>query len=516
VIRIHGTNRKHKGHDRKHGNRGAAKPAKLTPISALERVQGAFIRDFEATTVSDLSELAYHPQGAPVLQLIIEMCPPGTADRMISALFGMGADSKLDTTMVYDAVGSHVAERAVYCASAELFLEMYNELFRGQLAVLVDDGCANFAVQTLLSRVDHLGLAKGVIQELLPHTGSMLQRGRGGVLHQLLLLCARLRVCQQEAIGALATALEQRALGAEDGEQSEQGSVRVLLDMSTLGSSILQAVMMFDGVLSKELVRAFTDQAVERAVELCKDPTHSHTIEAFYRSEALPKFKKKMTKSLLPTLCDLACDKFGSRVLEVIYKASEMEMKQKMVNVLASDESKLSANFYGRFVLRNCKVARYKEAGAEAWQQAEEASGKKKAQFEELFAGGEEAAKEEESSKEKKKRKRKEQAEKDGDEPPIEAGASKEIDDLFKEGGNADDPEPKKKKDKKKKHKEKEAEEQDGATAEDHAELRELVAAATSKKKKKKKAKVSESDEDSDDDSAKKKKKKKKAKSWAF
>ena len=111
----------------------------------------------------------------------------------------------------------------------------------------------------------------------------MLERGRGGVLHQLLLLCARLRVCQQEAIGALATALEQRALGAEDGEQSEQGSVRVLLDMSTLGSSILQAVMMFDGVLSKELVRAFTDQAMERAVELCKDPTHSHTIEAFYR-----------------------------------------------------------------------------------------------------------------------------------------------------------------------------------------------------------------------------------------
>ena len=77
-----------------------------------------------------------------------------------------------------------------------------------------------------------------------------------------------------------------------------------------------------------------------------------------------------MTKSLLPSLCDLACDKFGSRVLEVIYKASEMEMKQKMVNVLASDESKLSANFYGRFVLRNCKVARYKEAGAEACSEA--------------------------------------------------------------------------------------------------------------------------------------------------
>ena len=172
-----------------------------------------------------------------------------------------------------------------------------------------------------------------------------------------------------------------------------------------------------------------------------------------------------MTKSLLPSLCDLACDKFGSRVLEVIYKASEMEMKQKMVNVLASDESKLSANFYGRFVLRNCKVARYKEAGAEAWQQAEEASGKKKAQFEELFGGGEEAEKDgKASSKEKKKRKRKDQAEKDGDEPPIEAGASKEIDDLFKEGGNADNSEPKKKKDKKKKHKEKEAEEQDGAT----------------------------------------------------
>merc|ERR1719272_2793265 len=121
---------------------------KRTPLKALRATAKAFIKDFENTSVNDLQELAYNAQGAPVLIAILEMCQGKDADRMITGLFGLGASP--DSAMLYDSVGSHVADKAIECASDPLFLQIFNELFRGQLQEHSSHGCANFAVQRVL------------------------------------------------------------------------------------------------------------------------------------------------------------------------------------------------------------------------------------------------------------------------------------------------------------------------------------------------------------------------------
>ena len=72
-------------------------------------------------------------------------------------------------------------------------------------------------------------------------------------------------------------------------------------------------------------------------------------------------------RSLQGYLLPLCTDRSGSRVVDSVWRHCEVKRKKAIVQKLITHEEKLTSDFYGRIVLRNCNVAHYKKRQA-AWQ----------------------------------------------------------------------------------------------------------------------------------------------------
>ncbi len=70
--------------------------------------------------------------------------------------------------------------------------------------------------------------------------------------------------------------------------------------------------------------------------------------------------------------------------MDSLWKTQDLEKKSDIAKVLLAQEDKLSADFYGNIVLRNCNIASYKSQQGE-WAEAQRQAGKKKELFQDLL-----------------------------------------------------------------------------------------------------------------------------------
>ena len=77
-------------------------------------------------------------------------------------------------------------------------------------------------------------------------------------------------------------------------------------------------------------------------------------------------------------------DKHGSRVVDVVWTHSELGRKEQLATVLLANEGRLTTDYYGGIVLRNCNIAQYRKQQA-GWLDRQKAAGKKRQLFEELL-----------------------------------------------------------------------------------------------------------------------------------
>ena len=70
---------------------------------------------------------------------------------------------------------------------------------------------------------------------------------------------------------------------------------------------------------------------------------------------------------LQPHLVPLCKDKHGSRVMDAIWRNSQVTVKESLAEELLAHEAELADDFYGRIVMRNCNIAHYRRKQA-VWQ----------------------------------------------------------------------------------------------------------------------------------------------------
>ena len=80
----------------------------------------------------------------------------------------------------------------------------------------------------------------------------------------------------------------------------------------------------------------------------------------------------------------LCKDKHGSRVVDVLWRQSEVQRKQELAEQLIAHEDELFANYYGKIILRNCNISHYKKKRA-AWQDVESAIERKRELFQDIL-----------------------------------------------------------------------------------------------------------------------------------
>ena len=80
----------------------------------------------------------------------------------------------------------------------------------------------------------------------------------------------------------------------------------------------------------------------------------------------------------------LCKDKHGSRVVDVVWRQSEISKKEELAEILLTNEEELMGDFYGQIVLRNCNISHYKKKQA-SWQEQQRVMEKKRHLFEDII-----------------------------------------------------------------------------------------------------------------------------------
>nr|XP_039261355.1 nucleolar protein 9-like [Styela clava] len=147
------------------------------------------------------------------------------------------------------------------------------------------------------------------------------------------------------------------------------------------GSILLQTLLKFKNV--GLIVKSMCEISIENIITLSCDSSGSHFIDAFYASDKVkPKKKKEFVEKIGKELVSLACDKYGSRVLENIWDNSDIVIKRLIAGNLAQNSPQLSANDYGKFILKKFDIKNF-TTRLQEWEQFQ----KKKSNKRKLFAG---------------------------------------------------------------------------------------------------------------------------------
>ena len=80
----------------------------------------------------------------------------------------------------------------------------------------------------------------------------------------------------------------------------------------------------------------------------------------------------------------LCKDKHGSRVVDVLWRQSEVQRKQELAEQLIAHEDELFANYYGKIILRNCNISHYKKKQT-VWQDVERATERRRELFQDII-----------------------------------------------------------------------------------------------------------------------------------
>lgn len=71
--------------------------------------------------------------------------------------------------------------------------------------------------------------------------------------------------------------------------------------------------------------------------------------------------------------------------MDAVWRHCEVGRKEEIAKELLADEDKLSSDFYGQIVLRNCNVAHYRKKQS-AWQAEQQAAERRRGLFQDIFS----------------------------------------------------------------------------------------------------------------------------------
>jgi nucleolar protein 9 len=136
------------------------------------------------------------------------------------------------------------------------------------------------------------------------------------------------------------------------------------------------------------VVRSLLTMESDDVMWLSCDTAGSHVIDALLASPTVKSVKKRKFAEKLkvcnrsvhtslslmanfclqPYLVSLCKDKHGSRVVDSIWRSSDIATKEGLATDLLRYETELAEDFYGRIVMRNCNISHYRRK-QEVWQE---------------------------------------------------------------------------------------------------------------------------------------------------
>ncbi|KAJ3019049.1 Nucleolar protein 9 [Thoreauomyces humboldtii] len=378
-------------------NLPARRGVKRSIPAAFTTTLGAITKSVSSgLSTIDLRAYAIHPVANPVLQLLISYGE--TAESLVNALLSItDSDSCVLEREIYidgliiHPVGSHLMEKVLAVARPNLFHQLYITYFRTRLLELCNHSVANFVVQHLIAHTRNGTQLEVLLDELYDSFESLLMRNRAGIIVKIVETCVKHQACQKEVIKAICTAFH-----ATTTDQRRQ-IVNLILHLQTSetyyaaakpnlhGSLMLQHMLCFDEEHNKVIIDSFMSLTPNESTAWAFDPVSSRVIEAFLLAPAVSeKAKRKVIRGWLGKFGTLAADKFGSHLVDKSWAVADIGLKEKIAEDLLANLSVLSANHFGKFVVRNCKIESFKRRRDE-WIEKEMGIDRKRDMFKEFL-----------------------------------------------------------------------------------------------------------------------------------
>jgi hypothetical protein len=90
-------------------------------------------------------------------------------------------------------------------------------------------------------------------------------------------------------------------------------------------------------------------------------PQGSRTLQVVFEADSVAsKLKKSMTNLLLDHAAEVACNKYGSHVIDTIWAAVELKCRINLAEALRYSYERLMALPHGRIIVRNCRLDDYR------------------------------------------------------------------------------------------------------------------------------------------------------------
>ncbi|EDQ91150.1 uncharacterized protein MONBRDRAFT_36078 [Monosiga brevicollis MX1] len=372
------------------------------PVDELPAVYGKQLATLVAqlkTEAETLNHYIYHTTASACLQALVLATfrvVRKKAHKLISALLhSFGEDSPLDTA-VTNSTASRILDVALQYGNEKHRHTIFEACFKGELLERATHNVANFVLQRCLAVAEREDV-KLILVELGPNLEDILAEGKTAVIAYMLAAAARVGVQEMELMQHLAAAFH------FDWESNVQDTAACLLSVSTLerwqelaaddkglavstrfnrmGSELVQAVSKLSARANQPLLRSLASWDAALLADMAQHRTGSFALQAVLQSPAvLDSDKLPLVKALSAHVVAVACDKFGSHVVDAAWNAAPIKVKQSMAASLAGAEDKLQASPQGRFVLRNCRISAFKR-NAEDWQLMMESNARKAKMF---------------------------------------------------------------------------------------------------------------------------------------
>ncbi|ORX54716.1 ARM repeat-containing protein [Piromyces finnis] len=372
------------------------KRQRLVPDTFKEILNNILERLTKDMGVTELRVFCVNSIANPVLQYLVKIQHENENESIINNLFSTKEDGTIEKdTFVNDLlkhpVGSHLFEKVLKYSSDKMFHQIFITYFHGNMIELCRNNISNFVVQHLLENVRSAQQLLIMIKEIIPEFEFFLFRGRSGVIVKSIEACGKFKVQQREVVNAIS-----KAFHASDNRKI---MIKLLLTLKKYedyqrdnkAPFLIQGALMIETLLSYEdgnnkfLIESLISLSHNEIKEWATDAIASRVIESFLQSsQVILKAKRKILHMFDGNYGEIACNRYGSHLVDKCWAVSDLKMKESIAEELLESERELNSNFHGKFVLRNCKIESFKRNRQE-WIEHENGLERKKQMFEELL-----------------------------------------------------------------------------------------------------------------------------------
>ena len=367
------------------GNKGELEMDRTVPKSfsaALDSMISGTVTGLDTTYIR---AIASQPIGNPVLQLLLEIefvrtkSQRGVRDTILSKLIPDDPllpdteSAKFLTSLMYDAVGSHLLECIVQSSPGKVFKSLYRNLYRDKLVDLVRNETASFVVIKILQRLGKEDMFNAV-EKICPLIPLLIERKRTSIIRTLIERC---RVRDLDT-SQLAAAL-QKVYTIGDGEFLFKVLDLSTTDIGTLdkgrkaqlegqnthalhGSLLVQAMLQTSGPLCSLTLEDFLRLDTGTLLLMAKSRTATHVLQKSLEIPGQSKHNRWIVQQLLGHITELATDNIGSHVVDGLWSATQdlFFLRERIADELAHNEHVLRDSFSGRSVWRNWMMDLYR------------------------------------------------------------------------------------------------------------------------------------------------------------